>query len=193
MWRKLLTAAFVVFWFASVGFGQSMTFPVRLANTDWSGYETLGGYGNLRFVFTNSGVTMYDKDGATPGTWQQNGESLTMWFYNGTVVYSGTIQGQTCNYRSSFLKNNDDFYEFSVGVTCRGATMGGTAHNGDGSTWNWNMTLPPINVNVSGWYEETPFGFMIPLGSDGGGGGSAVLGRENPEPARLRWEMRLAQ
>jgi hypothetical protein len=193
MWRKILTAAFIVFWSASIALAQSQTLPIRVANTNWTGHETLGGYGSLRFAFSGSGVTMYDKDGATSGTWEQNGQSITMRFYQGTVVYSGTMGGQVCNYRTSFFKNSDDFYVFSVGVACRGATMSGTARNSKGRTWNWSMATAPIDVAVSGTYDGAPFGFMIPLGSDGRGGGEATLGRENPDPALLTWQLQLAQ
>lgn len=193
MWRKILTVGFVLFWSASVALGQSTTLPVRVANTEWSGSETLGGYGPLRFAFSGSGVTMYDKDGATSGTWVQNGPSITMRFYGGRVVYTGTIEGQVCNYRTSFFKNNEDFYEFSVGVGCRGSGMRGTATNAAGRTWNWNVFTTPFDVAVVGTYDGAPFGFTIPLGSDGRGGGSAVLGRENPDPERLTWQLRLAQ
>jgi hypothetical protein len=193
MWRKTLIVGFVLLMSASVALGQSVTLPIRLANTEWSGSEGLGGYGPLRFVFTGSGVTMYDKDGAIPGTWEQNGQSVAMTFYKGRVVYTGTVQGQGCNYRTSFFKNMDDFYVFNVGIACNGATMVGTARNADGRTWRWSMATAPIDVAVSGTYDGAPFGFAIPLGSDGRGGGEATLGRENPDSARLAWQLRLAQ
>jgi hypothetical protein len=52
-----------------------------------------------------------------------------------------------------------------------------------------NQALPAAIVT----YDGAPFGFVIALGSDGRGGGEATLGRENPDPALLTWQMRLAQ
>ncbi|MBI1830403.1 MAG: hypothetical protein HYR84_03020 [Planctomycetes bacterium] len=192
MFRKTWAAVLILLASTSFALGQSMTLPVRIAGTSWSGSEDLGGYGALRFTFSGSSVTMYDTDGSHSGTWEQNGNSITMKFYQGGVVYTGRIRGQIVNYKSSFLKNNDDFYVFHVGVDCEGASIEGTARNRKGTTWNWNVSMAPIAVQVSGRYDGTPFGFRIDI-NNGRGTGEAILGRENPNPAQLFWEMTLAQ
>ena len=65
-----------------------------LVNATASGGENLQGYGALSFRFNAGGAaTMYDSDGASSGRWQRNGNQVTLHFYNGKVVYQGTIQG----------------------------------------------------------------------------------------------------
>jgi hypothetical protein len=190
MWRKILTIAFV-FLFASIANAQSVILQVPLANTEWEGGQMLAGNSQVRFVFMGSTVTMYDRDGATPGTWEQNGLAITMRFHEGTLVYTGTMNGQWCDYRGSFYRNSDDFYVLNVAVACRGASLTGTARNAEGRSWTWNLSTPPMDVEVYGIHEETPFTVTIRLGSDGRGTGEVVLGREIPEPARLMWHVRL--
>src|SRR6266496_3534082 len=65
-----------------------------LVNATANGGENLQGYGALSFRFNAGGAaTMYDSDGASSGRWQRNGNQVTLHFYNGKVVYQGTIQG----------------------------------------------------------------------------------------------------
>ncbi|MBM4072319.1 MAG: trypsin-like serine protease [Planctomycetes bacterium] len=95
-----------------------------LSGTSWGGSETLIGYGRLGVTFANgSQVTMTDKDGNTPGTYQLTGNSISMRFAD--VSDSGTIQ--------------DD-------------KMSGTASNPE-TRWNWTVTkgaAPASGPNVPG-------------------------------------------
>jgi hypothetical protein len=87
--------------------------PVVLAGSSYTGSETLGGYGRLTFAFGGGGTaTMYDTDGATNGSWSQSGNSVTLRFYNGTVVYQGRLNGRS---------------------------LSGTASNGR-ANWSWSLT-----------------------------------------------------
>lgn len=66
-----------------------------LVNTTWVGSENLGGYGRLEFRFQANGqVTMIDSDGTQQGTCTVAGNTVTLRFYQGTVVYTGTLTGQ---------------------------------------------------------------------------------------------------
>ena len=137
---------------------------------------------------------MTDRDGFTSGTWEQTGDQIAMTFNDGKVVYTGTIRGQVCNYTWSCRKNAEDFYVFHVSVNCRGAEMSGTAENVDGSRWNWNASMAPVGLEVSGFYEWVPFDFPIYLDSTGSGSGETILGRKIPSPPELgTWRIRLMQ
>jgi hypothetical protein len=84
-----------------------------LAGSTWSGNENLKDYGALSFQFQQGNqVIMTDKDGQTPGNYNQIGNSITLRF--GPVSYSGTING---------------------------GTMQGTASNGR-DRWNWTVNNP---------------------------------------------------
>jgi hypothetical protein len=89
--------------------------PTRqtLANTSWSGHETLNGYSTLQFNLGPDGsASMVDRDGTTPGTWEQAGSSVILRFYGGTVVYSGTLGG---NRFSGTGRNQRTTWQFAVG------------------------------------------------------------------------------
>lgn len=76
---------------------------------NWSGTESLAGYGKVSFNFQPGGnVTMIDRDGTTPGNYNQNGNNISLAF--GPVTYTGTVNGNT---------------------------MSGTASNGQ-TTWTWS-------------------------------------------------------
>ena len=84
-----------------------------LTGTTWGGKETLPGYGPLSFRFMGNGqVTMTDKDGVQQGKYMQQGAAIALQFVNGSVIYNGSINGQT---------------------------MQGTASNGK-NNWSWNLT-----------------------------------------------------
>lgn len=88
--------------------------PQQAQARTWAGNETLPGYGALSFQFFAGGrVLMHDAKGRTQGTWQQNGNQVTLRFPNGRsgVVYSGTLQG---------------------------GAISGTAHN-ERQSWNWHV------------------------------------------------------
>ncbi len=87
----------------------------RLAGTGWMGRENLQGYGDLRFRFLNNNqVIMVDEQATTTGAYGQNGNQVTLRFYDGQTVYSGTIQGNR---------------------------MSGSARGPNGQTWSWAVTL----------------------------------------------------
>jgi hypothetical protein len=77
-----------------------------------AGQEDLASYGALTFQLEPGGrALMFDHDGTEVGTWSANGPQYQLTFYNGTVVYTGTRQGNT---------------------------LSGTAANGR-TTWNWSV------------------------------------------------------
>lgn len=83
-----------------------------LAGTEWSGNETLAGFGPLRFVFkTADAVDMHDAQGLTPGSYNRNAQRVMLTF-PGNVTYNGEINGDT---------------------------MSGTATNGQ-KNWTWSVT-----------------------------------------------------
>ena len=84
-----------------------------LAKTIWSGTEDLGGkYGNLAFRFTSeSAVVMIDADGETPGTYSIQNNRVTLQFYNDTVTYTGTMNGQAITGTAS---NGQSTWSFSI-------------------------------------------------------------------------------
>jgi len=108
----LSVASLALFLGAPVG-GQP---PANLAGTTWVGSENLQGYGRLSFQFSPGGrVTMIDTRETTAGSWTQAGQSVTLQFYSGNVLYTGTTSGNT---------------------------MSGTARNVKGkTTWAWSLTL----------------------------------------------------
>ena len=58
------------------------------------GEETLAGYGSLSFaMYSNGRVVMADAKSTAPGIWRQNGKQVTLSFSDGSVVYTGTLDG----------------------------------------------------------------------------------------------------
>jgi hypothetical protein len=83
-----------------------------LADGSWSGGETLQTYGALQFHLGAGGqATMNDKDGSIPGSWSQSGNSVVLRFYEGHVVYTGTLNGRTL---SGTARNGRTSWTFSV-------------------------------------------------------------------------------
>jgi hypothetical protein len=114
-----------------------------LMGSEWSGQEALENFGALTFHFTNPGqVTMIDAQGKWPGSYLQNGNQVTLAFFNGDVLYKGDIAG---------------------------ASMNGIAEAKKGGKWNFQVTrkntapvinLPPANraiVNVAAAPGTVPF------------------------------------
>ncbi len=65
-----------------------------LKGKTFQGSETLQGYGQLTFRFqANNIVEMFDAKETVRGRWQQQGANVTLRFWNGNVVYRGTIDG----------------------------------------------------------------------------------------------------
>jgi len=86
--------------------------------TQWSGSETLDGYGKLSFTMSPGGqAVMEDAKERSDGTWQQNGKLFTLRFYEGRVVYTGMLNG---------------------------SVLSGTANNGK-SNWNWTVQAQSTN------------------------------------------------
>ncbi len=90
-----------------------------LNQTGWSGKETLPGYGPLYFAFNGPDqVVMTDADKRpVGGTYTVSGKTVTLRFYNGTVVYTGEIDGVR-----------------------EGAKMRGSATNGQ-QNWTFEVTM----------------------------------------------------
>jgi hypothetical protein len=65
---------------------------IKLLGTQWVGTEDLTGYDRLRFSFISSEqVLMYDARETVPGVWRLTGSSITMRFFDGSVVYQGNV------------------------------------------------------------------------------------------------------
>jgi hypothetical protein len=109
--RLPICVAFViVFASANLATAQDRSAPSKV----WTGSEDLARYGDLSFeVFGGGRVLMTDTDGVHEGTWRQSGGTVTLYFYEGKVVYSGSL---------------------------RGNVLSGTARN-DRTTWNWSVEL----------------------------------------------------
>ena len=90
--------------------GCATTEPVSsgLAGSTWAGPDHDGGTLHCEF-FPNGQMSL----SASPGTWHQEGSTVTLTANNGYAIYSGTISGNT---------------------------MGGTAKNSAGKTWTWRVT-----------------------------------------------------
>lgn len=84
----------------------------NLTATTWVGSETLGDYGRLEFRFhANGKVSMIDTDGTTHGIYSIQNNVVTLRFFDGAVVYSGTINGSSMN---GTAQNSLTTWSFSV-------------------------------------------------------------------------------
>jgi hypothetical protein len=62
----------------------------------FTGTETLAGYGKLSFaMYSNGRVVMVDAKSTMEGIWRQEGSQMTLAFANGSVIYTGTLSGNT--------------------------------------------------------------------------------------------------
>jgi hypothetical protein len=80
-----------------------------LAGSTFSGGETLAGYGKLKFHLGRDAkhtAVMYDTDGVVRGTWEQSGSQITLRFYNGTVIYRGSLNGNVLSGTASNGRQN---------------------------------------------------------------------------------------
>ncbi len=83
---------------ASVGKGPVEVAQALPAETPkrFAGSETLPGYGKLSFaLYSNGRVIMEDAKSSVDGIWRQQGTQFTLSFSNGSVVYTGTLNGST--------------------------------------------------------------------------------------------------
>jgi hypothetical protein len=91
------------------------------------GTEDLRGYGPLTFrIVSKSKVQMIDKDGTNPGVWEVNGNRIRLFFYDGSVVYEGSVNGNS---------------------------VSGTATNGK-TKWNWRVQTQGTNDSGDSTVEE---------------------------------------
>ncbi len=100
------------------------------------GSEDLQGFGPLTFrYFLGQRVEMTDAAGIVQGTWQINGNEVVMAFYNSTVMYRGTFQGNR---------------------------LSGRASNGQVS-WNWSVVFQePIAPNMPAAPNAPPAAKIMP-------------------------------
>ena len=81
--------------------------PIAALRGKWSGKEELQGYGALTFEFEPGGVCFTaDKLSRQQGTWKRVGDNVTLTFYDGYVVYRGTVFGRTISGTASNEKNS---------------------------------------------------------------------------------------
>jgi hypothetical protein len=100
---------------------------VKLLGTQWVGTEDLTGYDRLRFSFVSSDeVLMYDARETVPGVWRLTGSSITMRFFDGTVIYQGNV------YSDSMSGNGDNGGDRWYWRVVREAK--GTSNTGPGGT-----------------------------------------------------------
>jgi S1-C subfamily serine protease len=124
----------------------------QLVNTVWDGSEQLQNYGRLRFEFTSpSEVTMIDARDTVPGMWRSVGNSITLEFFNGDVIYTGVITGDVMR---GTARNGKDVWNWSVSRS--GGVMPGPRPNpggpsfGSGSLIDGPQRLIVTNVHVVG-------------------------------------------
>lgn len=68
--------------------------PAPKASRVWQGKENLMGYGALTFTFEDGGrVTMVDARATMVGTWNAKGDTVTLRFDSGRIVYNGRMTG----------------------------------------------------------------------------------------------------
>ncbi len=78
----------------------------------WQGRENLQGFGPLSFGFAGNGqVTMTDAQGTSAGTWTRQGDTITLRFANGRVIYQGRLVGNTI---AGTARNASTTWSFSV-------------------------------------------------------------------------------
>lgn len=66
-----------------------------LVGTTWIGSESLETYGRLEFRFGPNGqVVMIDAAGESTGSYNVQGNTVTLTFHGGKCIYTGTINGQ---------------------------------------------------------------------------------------------------
>lgn len=79
---------------------------------NWIGSETLADYGKLTFQMNPGGrAVMIDAKETSEGTWQQTGNQITLRFYDGRVVYTGTLNGSSL---SGSASNGRTQWNFTV-------------------------------------------------------------------------------
>jgi hypothetical protein len=92
----------------SLSISENMKLAVAPRSTLWTGKEQLKGYGKLSFRLYSSGeAVMTDSREMVTGTWRQEGNEVTLRFFNDRVVYRGFIRdsvmyGMARNVRSSW-------------------------------------------------------------------------------------------
>jgi hypothetical protein len=93
--------------------------PLKGKATRYVGSEDLAGYGKLAFfLYPGSRAVMVDARDSVEGTWQQSGNQYTIAFFNGAVIYHGTLNGTTLS----------------------GTASGPGARQRGRHSWNWSTT-----------------------------------------------------
>lgn len=96
------------------------TAPAKSSSTTWVGSEKLAGYDKLAFqLLANNKAIMTDAQGNAEGTWSQTGNAVTLRFFSGRVVYTGTLQGTTL---SGTARNEQASWSWSVQFEQNGRT-----------------------------------------------------------------------
>ncbi len=90
--------------------------------TQWSGSETLAGFGQLSFaIYPGGRVLMTDAKETVEGTWEKTGNQYTLAFFDHSVVYTGVVNGNLL----------------------AGTASGPGARMEARKTWKWKVKLQP--------------------------------------------------
>jgi hypothetical protein len=86
--------------------------PQPVQQQVWTGDEDLAGYGALTFrLQANGKAVMVDAKDSLVGAWAASGNTITLTFGGGNIVYTGTIDGQTM---SGTATDNRKTWNFSL-------------------------------------------------------------------------------
>lgn len=88
----------------------------------WVGTETLAGFGKLSFsLYSDGRAVMVDARDTVEGTWTRKGQNMTLTFFNGSVVYQGTVNG----------------------ASLAGTASGPASRMNTRTTWAWSTQMQP--------------------------------------------------
>jgi hypothetical protein len=107
---------------AARSYGGAPSAPRNVADTAWSGKETLQGFGPLLFDFQPDGTAVMcdascvegDRRTYIRGKWTQSGDRVEIRFRN--CVYTGRIRGQELSGRAQYLDGTHPSWEFRLRV-----------------------------------------------------------------------------
>jgi hypothetical protein len=84
--------------------------PQKKGPQVWEGDEDLAGYGALTFrLWAGGKAVMIDAKETMEGTWSKEGNTVTLTFGGGNIVYTGTINGQTFSGTARDLRHRWNF------------------------------------------------------------------------------------
>lgn len=152
--RNLVLASLFAVLTATSGFAQNV---INLPGTTWNGKEDLGNFGKLTFKFhpTQNSVTMIDAKETSEGAYEVDADRIALSFYNGTVVYTGKLNGRT---------------------------LSGQAVNGK-AKWNWSVTMANAPVVAKNQPKPAPKVQPAPVPETEGNDSDAVETSPQPQPA----------